>query len=265
MEEGVRPRHLFSCKAIGWRTTSTDRQDTEILMRLNYRKPGVTGNVHEKECRGFCKGHNAAAVCIKPQLLQSLHRLSKHRLRQRSEFRFSHRFMDKLTAEQRHRCMAAIRSRDTKPELVVRRFLFGRGFRYRLNDPRLPGHPDLVLRKYRTVIFVNGCFWHGHEGCKYFVLPKSNVKFWKNKIERNRHRDAEEQRKLAAMGWHSITVWECQLKPKVRHRTLEALVYTLCHIYLEDIRIKPYGQDENGCRMVAEPELKYGKKQEGEL
>ena len=85
--------------------------------------------------------------------------------------------MDKLTKEQRHRCMSAIKGRDTNPELLVRRFLFSRGIRYRLNHPRLPGHPDLVLRKYRTVIFVNGCFWHGHEGCRYYVLPKTNVEF----------------------------------------------------------------------------------------
>ena len=81
--------------------------------------------------------------------------------------------MDRLTKEQRHRNMAAIHGRDTKPEMIVRKFLFSRGFRYRLNHPRLPGHPDLVLRKYRTVIFVNGCFWHGHDNCKYFRLPKT--------------------------------------------------------------------------------------------
>lgn len=81
--------------------------------------------------------------------------------------------MDKLTAEQRHRNMVAIHAKDTKPELLVRKFLWSRGFRYRLNHPRLPGKPDIVLRKYRTVIFVNGCFWHGHEGCKYFVMPKT--------------------------------------------------------------------------------------------
>ena len=109
--------------------------------------------------------------------------------------------------------MSAIKGKDTKPELLVRKFLFSRGFRYRLNHSRLPGHPDIVLRKYRTVIFVNGCFWHGHQRCKYFVLPKTNVEFWSEKIERNRCRDVEEQRQLASMGWHCITVWECQLKP----------------------------------------------------
>lgn len=115
--------------------------------------------------------------------------------------------MDKLTPEQRHRNMAAIRSKNTKPEMLVRRFLFSRGFRYRLNYRRLPGRPDIVLRKYRTVIFVNGCFWHGHEGCRYFVMPKSNVAFWQTKIERNRARDKRVQHELAAMGWHCITLW----------------------------------------------------------
>ena len=91
---------------------------------------------------------------------------------------------DKLTPEQRHRCMASIRSKDTKPEMLVRRYLFARGFRYRVNVKRLPGTPDIVLRKYRTVIFINGCFWHGHEDCPYFVLPKTNTPFWKAKIER---------------------------------------------------------------------------------
>ena len=89
--------------------------------------------------------------------------------------------MDKLTKEQRHRCMSAIKGKNTKPELLVRKFLFSRGFRYRLNHPRLPGHPDIVLRKYRTVIFVNGCFWHGHEKCKYFRRLKPTLIFGKRK------------------------------------------------------------------------------------
>ena len=101
--------------------------------------------------------------------------------------------MDKLTKEQRHRCMSAIKGKNTKPELLVRKYLFSRGFRYRLNHPRLPGHPDIVLRKYRTVIFVNGCFWHGHEKCKYFRPSKTNIDFWQKKIERNKERDKKEQ------------------------------------------------------------------------
>ena len=167
--------------------------------------------------------------------------------------------MDKLTKEQRHRCMSAIKSKSTKPELLVRKFLFSRGFRYRLNHPRLPGHPDLVLRKYRTVIFVNGCFWHGHEGCKSYKLPKTNVVFWKNKIMSNQSRDIEEMRQLASMGWHCITVWECQLKPKVRQQTLDALEYTLYHLYLEDRRVKSYKMPEEEYDMVAEPIESYAK------
>ena len=162
--------------------------------------------------------------------------------------------MDKLTKEQRHRCMASIRGKDTKPELLVRRFLFSRGFRYRLNHPRLPGRPDIVLRKYRTVIFVNGCFWHGHEGCKHYVVPKSNTEFWTAKIERNRARDIDEQHELAAMGWHCITVWECQLKPAIRKNTLKSLVYTLNRIYLQDHRIRRYELPEEESAMAAEPE-----------
>ena len=165
---------------------------------------------------------------------------------------------DKLTKEQRHRCMSAIRSKNTKPELLVRKFLFSRGFRYRLNHSRLPGHPDLVLRRYRTVIFVNGCFWHGHENCKYFRLPKTNTDFWQKKIERNQKRDKEEQCRLATMGWHCITIWECQLKPKIRTQTLESLAYTLNHIFLEDRKVKTYQtMEDNDILIAAEPEVPY--------
>ena len=175
--------------------------------------------------------------------------------------------MDKLSKQQRHNNMAAIRSKDTKPEMIVRRGLWKRGFRYRLNHKRLPGHPDLVLRKYRTCIFVNGCFWHGHhvvmpkveggelraEGllnvessvcCK---IPKTNRDFWVAKIRRNKERDREEQKKLAAMGWHCITVWECELTPKKREETLESIAFTLNHIYLQDHSLaKSYGEQEDG-------------------
>ena len=150
--------------------------------------------------------------------------------------------------------MASIRGKNTKPEIMVRKFLFSRGFRYRLNHPRLPGHPDIVLRKYRTCVFVNGCFWHGHEGCRYYVIPKSNTEFWKAKIERNRNRDIEDQRKLATMGWHCITVWECQLKPAVRERTLESLAFTLNRIFLNDHSIRRYELPEEDCAGAAEPE-----------
>ncbi len=160
--------------------------------------------------------------------------------------------MDSQTPEQRHKNMAAIKGKNTKPEMVVRKYLFSRGFRYRLNHPRLPGHPDLVLRKYRTVIFVNGCFWHGHDGCKYFRLPKTNTEFWQTKIERNKQRDIDEQHQLAKMGWHCITVWECQLKGKEqREKTLESLAFTLNHIYLQD-HAKRYELPEEEMMMAAE-------------
>ena len=165
---------------------------------------------------------------------------------------------DKLTPEQRHRCMASIRSKDTKPEVIVRKFLFAHGYRFRIHVKRLPGTPDIVLKKYRTCIFVNGCFWHGHEGCRYYVIPKSNIEYWKTKIERNRTRDVETQMKLASMGWHFINVWECQLKPNVRQQTLESLVNTLKYIYLQDQKLKPYEFPEEDYQMVAEEGEEYG-------
>ncbi len=150
--------------------------------------------------------------------------------------------------------MSTIHGKNTKPELTVRRYLWHNGFRYRLNNPRLPGHPDLVLRKYRTCIFVNGCFWHGHEGCKYFRMPKTNVDFWTKKINRNRERDKQEQQLLAKMGWHVISIWECELKPKNRYKTLESLAFTLNHIFLQDHSMKyELPEEENDISLAAEP------------
>lgn len=119
---------------------------------------------------------------------------------------------DTMTPEQRHRCMAAIKGKDTKPELIVRKYLFSQGLRFRIQVRKLPGRPDIVLRKYRTVIFVDGCFWHGHEGCRYFRLPKSNIDFWRAKIERNTARDARNEAELTAQGWRVLRVWECDIR-----------------------------------------------------
>ena len=160
--------------------------------------------------------------------------------------------MDKLSPQQRHNNMAAIHGKDTKPEMVVRRYLWGHGFRYRLNHPRLPGKPDIVMRKYRTCIFVNGCFWHGHEGCRYYTIPKTNTEFWVNKVKRNKERDVKVQHELAAMGWHSITIWECELKPGKREDTLESLAYTLNKIFLQDRTVKQYEIPEEEPMMAAE-------------
>lgn len=159
---------------------------------------------------------------------------------------------DHLTIEQRHKNMAAVKSKDTKPEMVVRKYLWSRGFRYRVNNPRLPGHPDIVLRKYHTCIFVNGCFWHGHEGCKYYRMPKTNTEFWERKISRNRERDREEQKQLARMGWHCITVWECELKGERREKTLESLEYTLNHIFIQDRDLRYRLPETEDMGMAAE-------------
>lgn len=117
-----------------------------------------------------------------------------------------------MTPEQRHRCMAAIKGKDTKPELIVRKYLFSRGLRFRVQVRKLPGNPDIVLPKYKTVVFVDGCFWHGHEGCRFFRLPKSNVEFWKAKIERNVARDIRTEAELKMLGWRVLRVWECDIR-----------------------------------------------------
>ena len=120
--------------------------------------------------------------------------------------------------------MSRIRSKNTKPELIVRKFLFSKGFRYRINVKNLPGTPDIVLPKYKTVIFVHGCFWHGHEGCRYFVIPKSRTEWWQKKIQRNIDLDYENTNKLINFGWKVIGVWECQLKPKEKIKFLNELI-----------------------------------------
>jgi len=131
---------------------------------------------------------------------------------------------DNLTKEDRHYNMTRIKSENTKPEEIVRKYLFSNGFRYNMNDKRLPGKPDIVLKKYKTVVFVHGCFWHCHDGCRYFVLPKSNQSYWHPKLEKNRQRDIEHQTLLREMGWKVLIVWECELKSSSRQSTLENLI-----------------------------------------
>ena len=136
---------------------------------------------------------------------------------------------DKLNAFQRSHCMSRIRGKDTKPELLVRKGLHARGFRFRLQDRNLPGRPDIVLPKYGVAIMVNGCFWHGHGGCRYATKPKSNIEFWETKIARNKHRDEVTAAHLEALGWTVIIVWECELRGKEK---AEARIQTLA----EEIR-----------------------------
>ena len=131
--------------------------------------------------------------------------------------------VDRVSKEVRSYNMSRIRSKDTKPEIIVRSYLFSRGLRFRKNDRRYPGSPDIVLPKYNTVVFVHGCFWHLHEGCKYAKLPKSNVDYWEPKLCRNNERDKNNQKELEEMGWNVITIWECELKKDKREQTLENL------------------------------------------
>lgn len=119
--------------------------------------------------------------------------------------------------------MSQISGKDTKPEMMVRKFLHSNGFRYRLHVKDLPGKPDLVLPKYNSVIFVHGCFWHAHEGCKYFKMPKSNIDYWKNKLIGNKKRDEKNFKKLIDQNWNIITIWECELKSDKTKNTLLSL------------------------------------------
>ena len=165
---------------------------------------------------------------------------------------------DVMTPEQRSRCMAAIKGKDTKPEKIVRKYLFSRGLRYRVNNRKLPGSPDIVLKKYKTVVFIDGCFWHGHEGCKYYRLPKTNVDFWRHKIAMNIARDYANCVDLRLAGWKVIRVWECDIKTKVnREATLESLYQ---EIIGTEHRSGTYGSIPNGTSIAAEPNFPYGDK-----
>lgn len=123
--------------------------------------------------------------------------------------------------------MSRIKSKNTKPEEIVRTFLFSKGFRYRKNDKRYHGCPDIVLPKYRTIIFINGCFWHSHEGCPDFVIPKSNQDYWVPKLVKNRERDEENYETLRKDGWNVLVVWECELKKAVKDKRLELLYHQI--------------------------------------
>lgn len=131
---------------------------------------------------------------------------------------------DVHSKETRSYNMSRIHSENTKPEEIVRKYLFSQGLRYRKNDKRYPGRPDIVLPKYQTIIFVNGCFWHMHEGFPCFVLPTSNTDYWKTKLEKNRERDAKNIAELEKRGWRVLIVWECELKPFIRESTLKNLL-----------------------------------------
>ena len=123
--------------------------------------------------------------------------------------------------------MSQIKGKDTKPEIIVRKYLHAKGFRFRLHSKDLHGKPDIVLKKYNSVIFINGCFWHGHKNCKYFVVPKTRTQWWLDKINRNKEKDKESIQTLQKDDWNIITIWECELKKDKRQKTLEMLIQKL--------------------------------------
>ena len=157
-----------------------------------------------------------------------------------------------MTPEQRSRCMAAVKGKDTKPEMIVRKYLFSKVLRYRLHNKKLMGSPDIVLKKYKTVIFIDGCFWHGHDGCKYFKMPKSNEFFWEQKIRRNKARDISNDYVLQTEGWRVIRIWECEIKKmSTREERLESL-------YNQIVKPKPsYNIEDIPNQIAAEPEAGY--------
>ena len=168
---------------------------------------------------------------------------------------------DRLTPQQRHINMAAVHSKNTKPELVVRHWLWSHGYHYRLNVKGVPGKPDIVMRRYRTAIFVNGCFWHGHESCEKFKMPKSNIDFWKTKIKRNQERDRQNYQILKENGWQVLVLWECQLTKRLFETTMqevEVLLHDYCLATISP-KVKEYIRvDEDDVMMAAEVEFNYG-------
>lgn len=164
---------------------------------------------------------------------------------------------DVLNPEQRHRCMSNIKGKDTKPEMIVRRHIHACGYRYGLHNSKLPGKPDIVLRRLKTVIFIHGCFWHGHAGCKYFRLPSTRTEFWENKINTNIERDKRNIEELERQGWHVIVIWECNLKSKdIREETLHKLIQELTDISNGTYRYPHYPFAEES--EAAEPGADYG-------
>lgn len=176
--------------------------------------------------------------------------------------------MDIWDKKKRSEVMSKIRSKDTKPELALRKALFAKGFRYRVNDKRLQGKPDIVLPKYKTVIFVHGCFWHRHEDCKYAYIPKTNIKFWNNKITSNIQRDKANAEKLTALGWNVLTVWECEIRHKYKHDIMPLINIISAELLAQipqKVSIRIYGEHENQITLVAEEHISYNSKNDREF
>jgi DNA mismatch endonuclease (patch repair protein) len=140
--------------------------------------------------------------------------------------------MDTFSKSKRSEIMSKVSGKDTKPEILVRKYLFSKGFRYRKNVNGLPGKPDIVLPKYKTIIFIHGCFWHGHRNCEASQLPESNIEYWTKKISSNIKRDSQNKKTLKTLGWNVIVIWECELKTKNRKKRLSSIVNKLHKITL---------------------------------
>lgn len=170
--------------------------------------------------------------------------------------------MDIWDKQKRSEVMSKIRSKNTKPEIKLRKALFAQGFRYRINYKRLAGSPDIVFHKYKTVIFVQGCFWHGHHQCRLSHLPKSNTEFWKNKIEKNKQRDKDIKLNLIVSGWRVIEVWECEIRTKNKLKLVVGKICT-CLRNLEEspqkrvVHIQIYDEFDNDIKIVAEDKVQY--------
>ncbi len=163
--------------------------------------------------------------------------------------------MDTLSRQRRSEIMSKIRSKNTKPEIVLRKALFQRGIRYRINDKKLPGKPDIVIPKHNAVIFVHGCFWHDHVGCKRAHMPKSNVNYWESKIRTNKERDEKNKNLLLGLGWKVITIWECEINTVDRLRdSIEKIVNELNKCV---VRMKIYEEIDSCIMKVAEKEIIY--------
>lgn len=144
--------------------------------------------------------------------------------------------MDIKISETRSRNMSAIRSKNTKPEVYIRKQLFARGYRYGLNSKSVPGHPDIYMKKYNTVIFVNGCFWHRHEGCKYAYMPKTNIEFWKRKFDTNIKRDKNVRKELERLRIKQIVIWECTIKNMKKYKEFKEKILKEIESFLNDDR-----------------------------
>lgn len=183
------------------------------------------------------------------------------------QYRFNLLQMDIWDKQKRSEVMSKIRSKDTKPEIKLRKGFHAQGFRYRINYKKLPGSPDIVFPKYMTAIFVNGCFWHGHDNCKLSHIPKSNVDFWQNKIQKNKLRDKNIKYLLISSGWKVIVVWECEIKTKLKlKRTVDKIANWFRR--LEEparkqlVRVQVYDEFDSDVKLVAEDRIVYSKKEQ---